>query len=68
MARMKTFFLYFLGIVGFFFLSLLLEDALIENMYEKMAGEVASSNSKTKKPDNGMHQPIGSGYSDVYQR
>ena len=45
MARMKTFFLYFLGIVGFFFLSLLLEDALIENMYEKMAGEVASSNS-----------------------
>lgn len=43
MARMKTFLLYFLGIVGFFFLSLLLEDALIENMYVKMTGEVSSS-------------------------
>lgn len=43
MARMKTFFLYFIGIVGFFFLSLLLEDALIENMYVKMTGEVTSS-------------------------
>lgn len=45
MARMKTFLLYFLGIVGFFFLSLLLEDALIENMYVKMTGEVSSSSS-----------------------
>lgn len=43
MARMKTFFLYAFGIVGFIFLSLLLEDALIENMYEKMSGEVTSS-------------------------
>lgn len=43
MARMKTFFLYLFGIVGFFFLSLLLEDALIENMYVKMAGETISS-------------------------
>ena len=45
MDRMKTFLLYFLGIVGFFFLSLLLEDALLENMYVKMTGEVASSSS-----------------------
>lgn len=43
MARMKTFFLYLFGIVGFFFLSLLLEDALIENMYVAMSGEVVSS-------------------------
>ena len=41
MARMKTVFLYLFGIVGFFFLSLLLEDALIENMYYKMDGELA---------------------------
>lgn len=40
MARMKTFFLYFLGIVGFFFLSLILEDGLIENMYVQMVGDV----------------------------
>lgn len=43
MERMKTFFLYALTIVGFIFLSLLLEDALIENMYVKMPGEVISS-------------------------
>ena len=43
MARMKTFFLYAFGIVLFIFLSLLLEDALIENMYVPMSGEVASS-------------------------
>lgn len=43
MARMKTFFLYLFAIVGFLFLSMLLEDALIENMYVKMTGEVASS-------------------------
>ncbi len=43
MARMKTFFLYLFGIVGFFFLSLLLEDALIANMYVAMEGEVTSS-------------------------
>ena len=53
MARMKTFFLYFLGIVGFFFLSLLLEDALVENMYEKMTGEIASSSSIIIDNDSG---------------
>ncbi|MBR3614247.1 MAG: hypothetical protein IKL55_03620 [Clostridia bacterium] len=43
MARMKTFFIYLSALVGFLFLSLLLEDALIENMYVKMDGEVTSS-------------------------
>lgn len=43
MDRMKTFFLYFLGIVGFIFLSYILEDGLIENMYYKMTGDVTSS-------------------------
>lgn len=43
MARMKTFFLYAIGIVGFIFISMLLEDALIENMYVKMTGEAISS-------------------------
>lgn len=40
MSRMKTFLLYFLGIVGFFILSLILEDALIGNMYKKMDGNI----------------------------
>lgn len=43
MARMKTLLSYALWIVGFIFISLLLEDALIENMYVPMTGEVASS-------------------------
>ena len=43
MARMKTLLSYALWIVGFIFISLLLEDALIENMYVKMSGEVTSS-------------------------
>ena len=43
MARMKTFFLYAFAIVGFIFLSTLLEDALIENMYVQMTGKVISS-------------------------
>lgn len=43
MARMKTFFLYLMGIIGFIFFSLLLEDALIANMYVAMNGEVISS-------------------------
>ena len=43
MARMKTFFLYAFSIVLFIFLSLLLEDALIENMYVPMSGEVDSN-------------------------
>ena len=45
MARMKTFFLYAFSIVLFIFLSLLLEDALIQNMYVPMSGEVMSSSS-----------------------
>lgn len=40
MARMKTFLLYFLGIVGFFILSLILENGLIANMYKKMDGNI----------------------------
>lgn len=40
MSRMRTFLLYFLGIVGFFILSLILEDALIGNMYKKMDGNI----------------------------
>lgn len=43
MDRMKTFLLYALGILGFMFLSYVLEDGLIENMYVKMKGEVVSS-------------------------
>lgn len=40
MARMHTFLLYFLGIVGFFIFSLIIEDALIGNMYKKMDGNI----------------------------
>jgi len=40
MARMQTFLLYFLGIVGFFIFSLIIEDALIGNMYKKMDGSI----------------------------
>ena len=36
MDRMKTFLLYFLGIVGFFVLSLILEDGLINSMYKPL--------------------------------
>lgn len=43
MSRMKTFFLYALGIIGFMFLSYVLENGLIANMYKKMDGNVASS-------------------------
>jgi hypothetical protein len=43
MDRMKTFFLYFLGIVGFMMLSYILEDGLIENMYVKMQGDVLAT-------------------------
>lgn len=43
MARMKTFFLYLMGIIGFIFFSMLLEDGLIANMYVAMDGEVTSS-------------------------
>ncbi len=40
MSRMRTFLLYALGIIGFFVLSLILEDALIGNMYKKMDGNI----------------------------
>lgn len=43
MSRMRTFFLYALGIIGFMFLSYVLENGLIANMYKKMDGNVASS-------------------------
>lgn len=45
MARMKTFLLYVLGILGFMFLSFVLEDGLIQNMYVEMTGGVVSENS-----------------------
>lgn len=43
MDRMKTFLLYLLGILGFMFLSYILENGLIENMYEKMTGDINNS-------------------------
>ena len=42
MARMKTFLLYFLCLVGFIFLSYILENGLIGNMYIEMAGSFDS--------------------------
>lgn len=42
MARMKTFITYFLCLVGFIFLSYLLENGLIGNMYVKLAGDATS--------------------------
>ena len=45
MDRMKTFFLYLLAIIGFMFLSYVLENSLLENMYEKMTGSITSQNS-----------------------
>lgn len=38
MQRMKTFLMYLLAILGFMFLSYVLENSLLENMYEKMKG------------------------------
>lgn len=43
MARMKTFLLYALGILGFMFLSYVLEEGLIENMYVEMTGNINSA-------------------------
>lgn len=43
MDRMKTFLLYALGIVGFIFLSTILEDGLIDAMYVKMTGSINTS-------------------------
>ena len=43
MDRMRTFLLYALGIIGFIFLSYVLENGLISNMYKKMNGEVHST-------------------------
>lgn len=40
MDRMRTFLLYALGIIGFMFLSYVLENGLIANMYKKMDGNV----------------------------
>ena len=40
---MKTFLLYALGIIGFMFLSYVLENGLIANMYKKMDGNVTGS-------------------------
>ena len=45
MERMRTFLLYALGILGFMFLSYVLENGLIENMYVKMAGNIETSES-----------------------
>lgn len=43
MARMKTLMLYALGILGFMFLSFVLEDGLIQAMYVPMTGNVSSA-------------------------
>ena len=43
MARMKTLMLYALGIIGFMFLSYVLEDGLIQAMYVPMTGNASSS-------------------------
>ena len=43
MDRMKTFLLFALGIIGFMFLSYVLENGLIANMYKKMDGNVTGS-------------------------
>ena len=43
MDRMKTFLLYALGIIGFIFLSTILEDGLIDAMYVKMTGSINPS-------------------------
>ncbi len=40
MERMRTFLLYLLAILGFMFLSYVLENGLIENMYKKMNGNI----------------------------
>lgn len=40
MDRMKTLLLYALGIIGFMFLSYLLEGGLIDAMYEKIDGDI----------------------------
>lgn len=43
MSRMKTFLLYALGIIGFMFLSYILENGLIEGMYKTMTGNATST-------------------------
>lgn len=45
MKRMRTFFLYALGIVGFIFLSYILEDGLISGMYKELNKENSSVSS-----------------------
>lgn len=42
MARMKTFFTYLVLLIGFFLLSIFLENGLINNMYAKVDGKVDS--------------------------
>ena len=43
MARMKTFLLYALAIVGFIFISEVMEDGLVMGMYKKMNGQTIPS-------------------------
>lgn len=43
MNRMKTFLLYALGIIGLMFLSYVLENGLIANMYKKMNGDAVGT-------------------------
>lgn len=45
MDRMKTFSLYLLAILGFMFLSYVLENSLLENMYEELIGNVNAQTS-----------------------
>lgn len=64
MARMKTFFLYFLGLVGFMALSIVLEFGLIENMYVKMAGEITSPSNEIFIEDVSAKASNVNGYMD----
>ena len=48
MDRMRTLFLYVLGILGFIVLSFILEDGLINNMYKPMAGNVQVSSNASQ--------------------
>ena len=51
MARMKTFLTYALLIIGFMFLSFVLENGLLENMYVKMTGNIDESSNGVEISD-----------------
>ena len=51
MERMKTFFLYLSCILIFMFVSHVLENGLIENMYKKIDGYIEPSNTRVSIAD-----------------